>query len=75
MFTIAIPIGHSSDLAKLRLAKHTKKDVIYFDKLKNAPIISLVDQFDEIPLEKCSNEKSQYYNNYLDERGLLKFEV
>ena len=63
------------NVARIRLSKHTQKDVVYLDKLKNVPIISLVDQFDEIPLEKCSNEKSQYYNNYLDERGLLKFEV
>ena len=34
-------------------------------------MFKIVDQFDELPLEICSDEKSQNYNQYYADRGYL----
>ena len=59
------------EIGRVRLSRHTKKQVTYIEETSNLPRFKIVDQFDELPLEICSDEKSQNYNQYYADRGYL----
>ena len=53
--TLAVPFIETQ-LAKVRLSKHTRKKVVHTDEIEGVPIVSIVDQFDQIPIDNCSQE-------------------